>query len=219
MSGGRKQPVRAPAAGRVPGPRRMAVAWGVIVVVAVVSTTGLTMFDLGVGIVFGLLALWALYAWVLRKIVYGGGPVPRRTRTAYWAGGLLMVVGGVHAPDAFLAVAGAQGTATVAYSSTATGAHGMTYGQCWIDLPNGADEHLPGTGPCPAPHGAHLTVVYSPDGVVGPLLGTKRDLMWWWEAGFLLAGTALLVTTAIRTVRDPARDLPPRRRPPPRRAG
>ncbi|MDJ0347555.1 hypothetical protein QMK19_37820 [Streptomyces sp. H10-C2] len=129
------------------------------------------------------------------------------TRTS----GALMIVGAVHAPDAFLALTGEQGTATVAYTSTETGAHGMTYKQCWIDLPNGDNEQLPHTGPCPAPDGAALTVVYSPHGIVGPIIGAKGDLMWWWAVGFQLAGIGLLSTTAVLTVRDPALEWHQRR--------
>uniref|UniRef100_A0AAU2UY89 Uncharacterized protein n=1 Tax=Streptomyces sp. NBC_00003 TaxID=2903608 RepID=A0AAU2UY89_9ACTN len=46
-------------------------------------------------------------------------------------------------------------------------------------------------------------VVYSPGGVVGPILAARGDLMWWWAAGFQLAGIGLLTTTAVLTVRDP----------------
>lgn len=88
-------------------------------------------------------------------------------------GGALLVVGGVHAPDAFLALAGEQGTATIAYADMETGSHGTKYIQCWVDLPDGNTEQLPRTGPCPAPDGAHRPVVYSPGGVVGPILGSR----------------------------------------------
>lgn len=199
MGGGKKQT----AAARGLGPRAMAVAWAVIIAVAVVSTLGPAMFDFGLGIVFGFIVLITLYAWILRRIVFGSRVIPRWAKATYWVGGALMVVGGVHAPDAFLALTGEQGTATVAYASTETGAHGTKYKQCWVDLPNGNNEQLPKTGACPAPRGAHLTVVYSPGGVVGPILGTRSDLMWWWAAGFQLAGIGLLTTTAALTVRDP----------------
>ena len=200
MSGGKKP---AMPARRGLGPRGMAVAWGLIVVTAVVGTFGPAMFDLGVGIVFGFIVLITLYAWLLRRIVFGSRPIPHWAKVAYWVGGVLMVVGGVHAPDAFLALTGEQGTATVAYASTETGAHGTHYKQCWIDLPNGDNEQLPKTGACPAPDGAHLTVVYSPGGIVGPIVGARSDLMWWWAVGFQLAGIGLLTTTAVLTVRDP----------------
>ncbi|MFI6684234.1 hypothetical protein [Streptomyces sp. NPDC050485] len=181
----------------------MTVAWAVIIVVAVVSTFGPAMLDFGLGIVFGSIVLITLYAWILRRIVFGSRPIPRWAKAAYWVGGALMVIGGVHAPDAFLALTGEQGTATIAYASTETGSHGTKYTQCWVDLPDGSTEQLPTAGPCPAPRGAHLTVVYSPGGVVGPILKAKSDLMWWWAAGLQLTGIALLTTTAVLTVRDP----------------
>src|SRR3954465_3111242 len=109
-SGGKKGGAKQPApAVRGLGPRGMAVAWAVIIVVALVSTLGPALLDFGVGVVFGLTVLITLYAWVLRRIVFGSRAVPRWARVTYWAGGALMVVGGVHAPDAFLALAGEQG--------------------------------------------------------------------------------------------------------------
>ncbi|MGW2815799.1 hypothetical protein [Streptomyces sp. NPDC001415] len=205
MNGGKKGGRRhQPAAAiRGLGPRAMAVAWAVIILVATVSTLGPALLDLGVGIVFGLIVLITLYAWVLRRIVYGSRAVPRWAKAAYWVGGALMVVGGVHAPDAFLALTGEQGTATIAYADKETGSHGTQYTQCWVDLPDGNTEQLPRTGPCPGPRGTHRTVVYSPGGVVGPVLAARGDLMWWWAAGFQLAGIGLLATTAVLTVRDP----------------
>ncbi|WP_330294451.1 hypothetical protein [Streptomyces sp. NBC_00503] len=205
MNGGKKR--AAPVRGL--GPRGMAVAWIAVIVLAAVGTFGPAMFDPGLGIVFGVILLITLYAWVLRRISFGSRPVPRWARTAYWTGGALMVIGGLHAPDAFLALTGEQGTATVAYNSTGTGAHGTQYTRCWIDLPNGNNEQLPGTGPCPAPHGTPLTVVYSPGGVVGPILGAEDDLKWWWAAAFQLAGIGLLTATAVVTVRDPVLEWRP----------
>ncbi|MEU5434967.1 hypothetical protein AB0G73_16555 [Streptomyces sp. NPDC020719] len=193
------------------GPRAMAVAWAVIIVVAVVSTLVPAMLDFGLGVVFGFIVLITLYAWILRRVVFGSRAVPRWARATYWVGGALLVVGAVHAPDAFLALTGEQGTATVAYASTETGAHGTKYTQCWVDLPDGNNERLPRTGACPAPRGAHLTVVYSPGGIVGPIIGSKGDLMWWWAAGFQLTGIGLLTTTAVLTVRDPVLERRPRR--------
>ncbi|GAA2433123.1 hypothetical protein ACFPFX_28790 [Streptomyces mauvecolor] len=207
--GGRRQPA---AAVRGLGPRGMAVAWAVIIAVALVSTVGPALLDFGVGVVFGLIVLITLYAWVLRRIVFGSRAIPRWARLTYWVGGALMVVGGVHAPDAFLALVGEQGTATIAYASTETGSHGMKYKQCWVDLPDGNTEQLPRTGPCPAPNGTHRTVVYAPGGVVAPILAAKGDLMWWWAAGFQLAGVGLLTTTAVLTVRDPVLERWPWRR-------
>ncbi|WP_406509979.1 hypothetical protein [Streptomyces sp. NBC_00212] len=198
--GGRKQSA---AAIRGLGPRAMGVAWIVIITVAVVSTLGPALLDFGVGVVFGLIVLITLYAWVLRRIVFGSRAIPRWAKLTYWVGGALLVVGGVHAPDAFLALAGEQGTATIAYADVETGSHGTKYIQCWVDLPDGNTEQLPRTGPCPAPDGAHRPVVYSPGGVVGPILRSRGDLMWWWAAGFQLAGVGLLATTAVLTVRDP----------------
>ncbi|MGW5528951.1 hypothetical protein [Streptomyces xanthochromogenes] len=202
MGGGTK-----PSKSAVPGlgPRRAALAWVLVVVLAAVCTFVPALLDLGLGIVVGLLVLITLYAWVLRRIVFGGRPISRRNKASYWIGGALLVVGGMHAPDALLALTGAQGTATIAYTSTETGSHGTRYIQCWVELPSGT-ERLPRTGPCPAPVGARRTVVYSPSGLAGPILTSRGRLMWWWAAGFGLAGIAALTTTAVRTVRGP--DLP-----------
>ncbi|MFF4183537.1 hypothetical protein ACFYZ9_10140 [Streptomyces sp. NPDC001691] len=208
MSGGEKTRggKRPAAAVRGLGPRGMALAWAVVVMVATVSTLGPALLDFGLGVVFGLIMLIVLYAWVLRHIAFGSRPVPRWARVTYWVGGALMVVGAVHAPDAFLALTGKQGTATIAYASTETGSHGTKYLQCWVDLPDGNTEKLPRTGACPAPRGAARTVVYSPGGVVAPLLTAKSGLLWWWAAGFQLAGLAMLTTTAVLTVHDPVRE-------------
>ncbi|MBX7464568.1 hypothetical protein K1Y80_00560 [Streptomyces sp. MAG02] len=190
------------------GPRRAALAWALVVALAVLSTYGPALLDLGLGIVVGLVALVTLYAWAVRRIIFGGRPISRRNRAGYWIGGALLVVGGAHAPDAFLALAGDQGRATIAYASTETGSHGTRYKQCWVELPGGDVERLSRTGPCPAPDGTEHLVVYSPSGLVGPILTSRGGLMWWWAAGFGLAGIAALTTTAVRTVRGP--DLPHR---------
>ncbi|MDJ0383498.1 hypothetical protein [Streptomyces sp. G-G2] len=179
-----------------------------IIVLAVISTFGPAILDLGLGIVFGVIVLITLYTWVLRRISYGSRTVPQWARTAYWLGGALLVIGGMHAPDAALALTGEQGTAVVDGASTGTGAHGMKYTQCWIDLPNGSNEQLPATGPCPAPHGTHLTVVYSPQGIIGPIVGSRSDLMWWWALVFQLVGIGILTATAVLTVSDPVLERP-----------
>ncbi|MFE3684989.1 hypothetical protein ACFXPM_17325 [Streptomyces sp. NPDC059095] len=129
------------------GPRRAALAWALVVALAVLSTYGPALLDLGLGIVVGLVVLVTLYAWAVRRIIFGGRPISRRNRASYWIGGALLVVGGAHAPDAFLALAGDQGRATIAYASTETGSHGTRYKQCWVELPGGS----PGPDRAPRP--------------------------------------------------------------------
>ena len=183
-------------------------AWGVILLVAIATTTGLAALDLGFGAVLGAVALIACYVLLLRRTVYLKAGPPRTVRRLYLAGSLLLVAGSFWAAQACMLVLGSQGRGSIDSQELETGSHGTSYYQCSVLTPDGDIEELRFAGPCPAPDGTPETMVYVPgDGPLRPLLGDKAQLeaptAVWCAANLL--GLGSLVGAAALTVRDTRR--------------
>ena len=209
--GGARAGAGRPAAGRPTGPPRAAgavPAWGVILLAAVATTTGLAALDPGIGVALGVVALVFCYLLLLRGTVYRKAAPPRPVRRLYLAGSLLLVAGSFWAAQACMLVLGTQGQGSIDSQRLETGSHGTSYYQCSVLTPDGDIEELRFAGSCPAPDGTPETMVYVPgDGPLRPLLGTRAQLevpAAIWCAADLL-GLGSLVGAAVLTVRDTRR--------------
>ncbi|WP_042410699.1 hypothetical protein, partial [Streptacidiphilus carbonis] len=189
-------------------------AWGVTLLTAVVTTTGLAALDLGVGAVLGAVALIVCYLVLLRGAVYRKAQPPRPVPRLYLAGSVLLVLGSFWAAQACMLVLGTQGQGWIDSQELETGSHGTTYYQCSVTTPEGDIEELRSGGSCPAPDGTPETMVYVPgDGPLRPLLGSRAQLELpaaVWGAADLL-GLGALVGAAVLTVRDGRRPSLPKR--------
>ncbi|MFC1444106.1 hypothetical protein ABUW04_38315, partial [Streptacidiphilus sp. N1-10] len=196
---------------RPAGPPRAAgalPAWGVILLAATATTTGLAALDLGFGAVLGAVALIVCYVLLLRRTVYLKAGPPRPVRRLYLAGSLLLVAGSFCAAQACMLVLGTQGRGSIDSQQLETGSHGTAYYQCSVLTPDGDIEELRFAGPCPAPDGTPETMVYlRGGGLLRPLLGGKAQLeapAAIWSAANLL-GLGSLLGAAVLTLRDARR--------------
>ncbi|GGU91481.1 hypothetical protein GCM10010260_27340 [Streptomyces filipinensis] len=186
----------------VPTRSRMVVGWLLVVLLAAPTTSLLGALDAGLGGVLGAITLLLSYHLIVRRLILHRNAVPRRVKVCYALASIALAAGAVYASPARLVAFGKQGVGSIDYQDRRQGSHG-TYMQCYVQDPDGNVDQLPSGGACPHPEGTPVTMVYSADGIGGPLLGSRSSYT---EAVVLcaageLTGYSLMVAAAVLTVR------------------
>ncbi|MFJ3310993.1 hypothetical protein ACIPSA_50335 [Streptomyces sp. NPDC086549] len=158
----------------VPTRSRVIIGWLLVVLLAALTTSLLGALDAGLGGVLGVITLMLSYHLIVRRLILRGNAVPKRVKVCYMLASIALAVSAVYASPARLVAFGKEGVGSIDYQDRQQGSHG-TYLQCYVQDPDGNVDQLPSGGACPHPDGTPVTMVYTADGIGGPLLGTKSS--------------------------------------------
>lgn len=186
----------------VPTRSRIIIGWLLVLLLAVLTTSLLGAFDAGLGGVLGVIALILSYHLVVRRLILRRNAVPKRVKVCYTLASIALAVSAVYASPARLVAFGKEGVGSIDYQDRQQGSHG-TYLQCYVQDPDGNVDQLPSGGACPHPDGTPVTMVYTADGIGGPLLGTKSSYTYAVVICAVgeLTGYSLMVAAAVITGR------------------
>ncbi|MGW1894914.1 hypothetical protein ACWCP6_32430 [Streptomyces sp. NPDC002004] len=186
----------------VPTRSRLIIGWLLVLLLAALTTSLLGALDAGLGGVLGALALTLSYHLIVRRLILRQNAVPKRIKVCYTLASIALAVGAVYTSPASLVAFGKEGVGFIDYQDRQKGGHG-TYVQCYVQDPDGSVDPLPSGGACPYPDGTPVTMVYSPDGIGGPLLGAKSSYTYAVVVCAVgqLTGYCLMVAAAVITGR------------------